>query len=63
MQPEEIVIHGGLPDANPFDRAGAALSWHRQPGESEEAFRARVLAEAEAAGAEHVVFGGLPTAQ
>jgi hypothetical protein len=61
MSIEEIKITGGQPDAGPDDHATAdGLDWTRKPDESVADFRRRVLAEANAASVQLLIFGGLP---
>jgi hypothetical protein len=61
MNIEEIKIASGLPDTSPDDHATAAgLDWKREADEGAEDFRLRVVAEARAAGADFVIFGGSP---
>jgi hypothetical protein len=61
-----IIVTGGLPPGSAppsgraVDPAGRSLTWTRGPDESEDAFHARAEAEAEAAGCETLVIGGLP---
>ena len=57
----EIIIRGGLTSGiAPIARVGAD-EWEAAPGEAFEAFRARAMVAATAAGAQFVVFGGLRT--
>ncbi len=58
----EVVILGGLPDADPLAHAEVpnGPAWARDAGEDAGAFRARCRAAAQAAGATALVFGGFP---
>ncbi len=58
----EIVVRGGLPGGGMAHACvpGTGLSWRRRPAETEAQFRERVRAEAQAAGADALVFDGLP---
>ena len=58
----EIVVRGGLPGDGMSHACipGTGLSWQRRPAETETAFRERVRTEAQAAGADALVFDGLP---
>jgi hypothetical protein len=58
----EIIACGGLPGANPFDRASfGETEIHRADGETEGDFRWRARLLARADGANCIVFGGLPS--
>lgn len=60
----EIIIAGGLPDADPCDFARfgehGAEQIERRSGETESEFRSRARAAAKEAGTAWVTFGGLP---
>jgi hypothetical protein len=56
---EVINIKGGQPDS-PWTAAGDGHEWRRGDDESAEAFEARVMVEAEAAGVKSLIIDGLP---
>jgi hypothetical protein len=55
-----LIIEGGLPGALSFARSGDR-KWQREINEPYEAFEARAINEAKAAGLNFVVVGGLPS--
>lgn len=57
---DEIRIEGGIDDIGPDDIASAgSMTWRRDPGETVEAFKARVRGEI-GAGTRFLIWGGLP---
>ncbi len=61
VEPEVIIIRGGLPGpSDPMHGMAGNRTWQRGLGEPFTAFRRRVLGEARGDGAGAVVFGGMP---
>lgn len=57
----EIICKGGYPGVRPFDVATIGdVRLDRKPDETERDFRWRARAAAREAGADAIVFGGLP---
>jgi hypothetical protein len=54
----ELIVRGGLPGGLAYASAGT-LEWHREPGESEASFLARVRREAQGTQASYLIFSGL----